>query len=100
MICRPSEFHGRIHRNLSPWHQDVPSLEVFAEMGNVAVCVSPEDVRAVKMLVDSAMTELGLQAARTEDGEEEMGEAVGENVEHKTEGELLSQYTSALHVQS
>lgn len=72
VIVHPSEFHGRIHRNLSLWHKEVPSIEVFAEMGDVAVCVSPADVAAVKTLVDSATSELGgVQAARTEEGEVE-----------------------------
>ena len=74
MICRPSEFHGRIHRNLSPWCKELPSLEVFAVMGDVAVCVSPADVGAVKTLIDSATTELGGgQTTRTEEGGGERG---------------------------
>ena len=72
VIVHPSEFHGRIHRNLSPWHKEVPSIEVFAKMGDVAVCVSPADVAAVKTLLDSATSELGgAQAAETEEGEEQ-----------------------------
>lgn len=76
VICHPLEFHGRIHRKLSPWHKEMPSLEVFAEMGGVAVCVSPADVAAAKTLIDSATAELGGgQAARTEEeGEESKGE--------------------------
>lgn len=89
VICRPSEFHGWVLRNLSPWHQEIPSLEVFAEMGDVAVCVSPEDVRAVKTLTNSATTELGGQAARTEEEVGEKEEAVGKSTEHEIEGEVM-----------
>ena len=95
MICRPSAFHGQIHRNLSPWRKELPSLKVFAVMGDVTVCVSPADVGAVKTLVDSAITELGGgQTTRTEEGEEREGEAE-EKASPEMEGEndgVLSHY--------
>lgn len=101
VICRPSEFHGRIHRNLSPWHKELPSLEVFVVMGDVAVCVSPADVGAVKTLIDSATTELGGgQPARTEEGGGEREGDVEEKARPETEGEndgVLLHYS--LHVQ-
>ena len=75
----------------------MPSLEVFAEMGGVAVCVSPADVAAGKTLVDSATAELGGgQAARTEEGGGESNTEVEEKATLAPEGENDRLYHTTL----